>query len=211
MAVACGYIKESLGFEEENRCTHEGDRYIIATADFVSLSPLKRPCCLLKVKIGLEPLTIQRDVVYATQQKLPEHLRVAFKGTLRPELINFLRENLLPLHTKLLEECRRNQIMCHDKLVGKISCHYQDFSADIKAMKRLLGNPGIIQTQVRAALVNQNPSIGVNSVQGSNSVLAKGGDETHKSGHHINRNINDRQANKREGIEQVQESLREVY
>jgi hypothetical protein len=138
-------------------------------------------------------------------------LRAAFEGTMRPELIDLLRENLLPLHANLLEGCRQNQILCHDELVEKISAYYQDFSADIEAMKRLLCNPGFIQTQVRAALVNQNPSIGVHSIQGSDSIPAKGGDKTHKSGHHISREIYDRQASKREGMEQVQESLREVY
>jgi hypothetical protein len=138
-------------------------------------------------------------------------LRAAFEGMLRPELIGLLRENLLPLHTKLLEDCRRNQILCHDELVGKISSHYQDFSANIEAVKRLLCNPGFIKTQVRAALVNQNPSIGVNSIQGSNSLQAKGGDETHESGRHIHKNLDDRQANSRQGMKQVPESLREVY
>jgi hypothetical protein len=144
-------------------------------------------------------------------------LRAVLEATLRPELIAFLQENLLPLHAGLLESCQRNQRLCHDELVAKISAHYRGFSADIEAMKTFLSNPIFIRTQVRAALTDQDLSMHMSSTPKSSPAIIQDrderetqSDESHEAYHCISTNTDDKQASKREVMEHIQESLHEV-
>ncbi|KAE9368964.1 hypothetical protein N431DRAFT_513369 [Stipitochalara longipes BDJ] len=104
----------------------------------------------LKVKIEshmriLESL-MQRltlDSVLATQRSLPGMLRLTFEETIRPELIDVLRQCLHSRPTG-------NQCMIGDATIAKLSEHYELISSNMEEIKHQLTRPEIIQHHIQS-------------------------------------------------------------
>jgi hypothetical protein len=67
-------------------------------------------------------LTFTRDVTLKTEEKLPENLKNAFSETMKPELLELLRENLIPLETNL-HTSQQQQEVFHNSMAERLSKH----------------------------------------------------------------------------------------
>jgi hypothetical protein len=88
--------------------------------------------------------------VLFTQNKLPEALRTVFESTLKPDLLAFLRENLVPLNASLLVNSQQKQKEHHEALFAKISevsGHYESLSVDIELIKQYISRQFSIRRQ----------------------------------------------------------------
>ena len=102
-------------------------------------------------------LTDGRDLVWTAQQKLPETLRTTFEETLRPELIDLLRECLPPNPTE-------DRCIIRDAATAKLSEHYQLISSDIEEIKRQIMRPEIMQQHIQSSLQNRSESTGAKAL-----------------------------------------------
>jgi hypothetical protein len=95
--------------------------------------------------------------VYTTQMQLPASLRSVFQETLKPEFISLLRENLIPLHTGLIADCKEFQAASQEKLIEQISGLYASLSSDINAIKEQVQGCSILQHQIQRAVSSGLP------------------------------------------------------
>jgi hypothetical protein len=146
--VVFNCVEQGPAVEEENRVTYEGDRYAAAEIDTVSLSLPGGETCLTESP---------RDIVYTTQMQLPASLRSVFQETLKPEFISLLRENLIPLHTGLIADCKEFQAASQEKLIEQISGLYASLSSDINAIKEQVQGCSILQHQIQRAVSSGLP------------------------------------------------------
>lgn len=75
---------------------------------------------------------------------------------LRPDLMSFLRENLHPLHEKLLANATEVQESNYEKLTTRLSERYDGLSSDIQWIKEHIEQPYLIQEQIKSALPGTN-------------------------------------------------------
>lgn len=97
------------------------------------------------------------DAVRATQQQLPENLRVAFQQTLRPDFIAVLHESLPPLNSTLLEHYQEVQNTNHDILAKKWREHYEDLSAGIREIKEDMKSSRMTQLRIESSIKGNIP------------------------------------------------------
>jgi hypothetical protein len=67
-------------------------------------------------------LTTSRDVTLKTEEKLPTNLKNAFSEIVTPELLELLRENLIPLETNL-HTTQQQQEVFHNSMAESLSEH----------------------------------------------------------------------------------------
>ncbi|KAF4633160.1 hypothetical protein G7Y89_g4962 [Cudoniella acicularis] len=83
---------------------------------------------------------------------LPENLRKIFQELLRPELIAILRDNLLSLNPKLLENYEQRQANDHKEVVSKMSENYADLSSARYKIKRQMDDSNLSQERIECCL-----------------------------------------------------------
>jgi hypothetical protein len=89
------------------------------------------------VTIWLGVLTVNRDVVITTKEKLPEQLKEALNDGLSDALFNHLQYNLNPLRTDILANGELQKAL-HDNTTATLSEHYNGLSSDIQVLKEKL-------------------------------------------------------------------------
>ncbi|KAI0451866.1 hypothetical protein F5B21DRAFT_485364 [Xylaria acuta] len=92
------------------------------------------------------------DMVWTTQQKLPDTLRATFQETLRPELITVLQECLPPLNLMLLENYQEAQSISRGAQDSRFPELYEGLSSDVEEIKRRIGNPKITKQRIESCL-----------------------------------------------------------
>lgn len=85
-----------------------------------------------------------------TQQHLPDHIRSIFEETFRPNLVGFLRENLVPLNASLLEGQNNAQSAFHDATVSRLSTQFDNLSIEVQNIRAQLGQPISTRKQVQS-------------------------------------------------------------
>ncbi|PMD49113.1 uncharacterized protein K444DRAFT_301242 [Hyaloscypha bicolor E] len=98
------------------------------------------------------------DIVSTIQTQLPRDLRTVVDDALRPDLMNLLRENLLPLHEKLLANVKDEHDMQYERLAAKTFECYEGLSSDVQWIKQNIGKPSQIQEEINSALSGSNSS-----------------------------------------------------
>ncbi|CZR67508.1 uncharacterized protein PAC_17407 [Phialocephala subalpina] len=96
------------------------------------------------------------DMVWTTQQTLPDTLRTTFQETLRPELVAILREILPPLRSAEAVEDRNIQGNGTEILMTKISDNYEGIMLAMKDMQLQISNSTIMQQTVESSLRGRN-------------------------------------------------------
>jgi hypothetical protein len=67
-------------------------------------------------------LTIRRDVTLKTEERLPANLKNAFSEIVKPELLELLRENLIPLETNIHTSHQQQEVF-HNSMAERLSEH----------------------------------------------------------------------------------------
>jgi len=137
------HVEKGTGFEKEDRVSHADYRHIDAAFDIVS-----QP---FVVYVASTDRTV-RGAIRATQQQLPNSLRIAFQQTLRPELIAVLQESLPPLNSTLLENYQELQNTTHEIFVIKWNENYEDLSTVVKEIKEDIKSSKVMQTRIESCL-----------------------------------------------------------
>ena len=87
-------------------------------------------------------------------------MRTVFESTLKPDLLDFLRENLVPLNASLLVNSQQRQNE-HEALFAKISevsRHYESLSVDIELVKQYISRQSSIRRQLELGLSGDDTS-----------------------------------------------------
>lgn len=100
---------------------------------------------------------LNSDVVLATQQQLPLNLQVAFQQMIRPELIDILHQNLVPLSSTLIEDIRTVQDRSHGVLATRLAKHYGDLSAGMQEIKDQIRDSNNTQMRIESCLRGEVP------------------------------------------------------
>jgi hypothetical protein len=77
-------------------------------------------------------------------------MRSVFEETLKPNLVGFLRENLVPLNASLLEGHNDAQNAMHDATVSRLSTQFHNLSIDVQNTRAQLGRLILTRTQVQS-------------------------------------------------------------
>jgi hypothetical protein len=112
-----------------------------------------------------------------------------FESTLRPGLLAFLRENLLPLHASLLANSQQSPNEHHEAIltkISKLSEHYQSLSADVELIKQHISNPSSIRRQVESGLHCEATSP-QDFLAGTNCLLIQESGQTRRINEHTRR------------------------
>ena len=146
-----------------------------------------------------------------TQNKLPEALRTVFESILKPDLLAFLRENLVPLNASLLVNSQQKQKEHHEALFAKISevsRHYESLSVDIELIKQYVSGKSSIRRQLELGLSGDDtsprgflPRTDCLSIQESTKTRRTHGKEAHATSE------NNDETNRDENLDHLPESL----
>ncbi|KAI1745799.1 hypothetical protein F4680DRAFT_113646 [Xylaria scruposa] len=107
------------------------------------------------IDILMQRLTL--DMVWTTQQKLPDTLRATFQMTLRPELMAILQECLPPLNLTLLDNYQQSRSMNRDARDSKLLELYEGLSSSVEDIKRQISDPKILQQRIEFSLRGDTP------------------------------------------------------
>lgn len=99
-----------------------------------------------------------RDAVRATQQQLPDTLRVVFQQTIRPELIAALQESLSPLNSDRVDKFQEVYTNRDDLLTARWDGHHEDLSKHIREIKEDLKHSKMTQLRIEAGINANGPS-----------------------------------------------------
>ncbi|KUJ06837.1 uncharacterized protein LY89DRAFT_743474 [Mollisia scopiformis] len=92
------------------------------------------------------------DMVWRTQQTLPDTLRLTFQETIRPDIMATLRENLSPLRSTLLEDGRSQARESSETLVTTSSKDYGELTSAMEHMKLQINSSEIILRNIETSL-----------------------------------------------------------
>lgn len=99
-----------------------------------------------------------RDIVLATEAKLPQKLRTTLQETLRPELLSFLRDNATTLIPHAAADLQQLQIANNEALDLKLQNNHLALLSEIYEIKRQMQNSSATQGRIEACLKSAVPS-----------------------------------------------------
>ncbi|KAI1754891.1 hypothetical protein F4782DRAFT_464263 [Xylaria castorea] len=97
------------------------------------------------------------DMVWTTQQKLPDTLRATFQQTLRPELIAVLKEQLPPLNLALLDNYQQSRRISGDAQDSRLLELYEGLYSSVEDIKQQISSPKIMKQRIEFSLRGDSP------------------------------------------------------
>lgn len=107
--------------------------------------------------LALKLTSVSRDVVWTTQQQLPDNLRASFQETIRPELINILQEHLPSQNPTLLEIRQEIQNARDVVSMSKLLALHEELSSNINVIKQQVNSSKITQKCKGSCLRGDSP------------------------------------------------------
>ncbi|KAI0440391.1 hypothetical protein F4803DRAFT_527512 [Xylaria telfairii] len=92
------------------------------------------------------------DLVWTTQQKLPDTLRATFRETLRPEFIAVLQEYLPSLNSTILENYQDTRGSSRAAQDSRLLELYEGLASGVEEIKQQMSNPEIIKQRIESCL-----------------------------------------------------------